>query len=268
LVPVRDTEEWVGRPKYVREQEKMERQGHIPRPSNAFMLYRRAYLKRAEVWFDQNMSSRKPNKQPNLSQLTGRSWKLEPPETREYYKKCADIERKNHRNAHGSYKYSPQIKRRKTSSKQGGGSYKEHDSATQEYTDSVSHDTNSLSNLVLMPEAPATQSTQHRSQFLGPTSRTCCMLPHDSTFVPCMCTMSNTQVVCYGNNGIYHPTLIGGLWTYAAPPLCRCDCGMFSKYPAAHSSNSTLHGATIWSGDDSKVEPAYCLVDDTSVLYS
>jgi hypothetical protein len=31
LVPVRDTKEWVGRSKYVREQENMERKGHIRR---------------------------------------------------------------------------------------------------------------------------------------------------------------------------------------------------------------------------------------------
>jgi hypothetical protein len=213
------------------------------------MLYRRAYLERAKVWCDQNMSSCKQSKQQNLSRLTGRSWKLETPETREYYKEYAEIEQKNHRNAHGSYKYSPrrtapQIKRRKTSSKQGGGSYEKHDRATQEYTDSVSHDPTSLLHLVLMPEAPVTQSRQYRSQFLSPTSRTFCTLPHDSTFVPCMCTMSNTQLGYYGNNGIYHPTLKGGVWTYA-PPLCRCDCGMFSKYPTAHPSTSTLHSATI-----------------------
>jgi hypothetical protein len=63
LVPVSDMADWVQRPKHVREQEKTERQGYVPRPLNAFMLYRRANLERAKVWCDQNMPSCKPNKQ-------------------------------------------------------------------------------------------------------------------------------------------------------------------------------------------------------------
>lgn len=105
--PWKKTAEWVERGAEVRLEETRGRHGHTTRPMNAFMLYRSACLRRAQIWC-------KRNNQQFLSALIGRSWALERPEIRELFKYYAGVERMNHRKAHASYKFAP--KRRKTTS--------------------------------------------------------------------------------------------------------------------------------------------------------
>lgn len=99
-IPSRDIIRWVNRSREKRLQEVSERNGHIARPMNAFMLYRLAYHEKAKQWFFQNQ-------QQIVSSALGRSWHLESRETREEYYEYARIERINHRAAHPNYRYKP-----------------------------------------------------------------------------------------------------------------------------------------------------------------
>lgn len=105
-VAVRDTGAWVERTTKARQNEKSKRDGHVPRPMNAFMLYRRAHLGRAHRLYLGGIGL-------SISQIVSNSWnKLERPKVREQYMVYAETERRNHRVAHPGYKFSPRKKSR------------------------------------------------------------------------------------------------------------------------------------------------------------
>lgn len=98
-IPIKDMEAWVNRSADVRRQDAREK-GKIARPMNSFMMYRSAYADRVKEWCVQN------NHQV-VSQVSGRSWPMEPPEVREKYELLALVERDNHQKAHPEYKFAP-----------------------------------------------------------------------------------------------------------------------------------------------------------------
>jgi hypothetical protein len=101
-IPVKDMDAWVHRSVSERlEQAKKNKEGHISRPMNSFMLYRSAYADRAKHFC-------KENNHQIVSQVTGSSWPLEPKEVREMYEEFARIERDAHANAFPDYKFQPQ----------------------------------------------------------------------------------------------------------------------------------------------------------------
>lgn len=243
---VRNMADWVHRPTHVREQE-IKRDGYIPRPSNSFMLYRSAYLLRADEWCNKNMLPNKQDKQMILSSLIAQSWKMEDSDIRKSYQEHAATESINHKNAHKSYKFAPRrtapkqtarrrtapsIKRRK---KEGSGS------RSPGYAGSISHNLLTASHAVLMPEIPTVQPTLYCSQFLGPTSRPCCVLSCNTTYAPCICNLRNTSQYHHTNNAV---VLNGGDWTYVTPPSIYGYS--FSPYLVDYPS----YFATTWSGDD------------------
>lgn len=105
-VAVRDTQAWVERTTKARQNEKSERNGHVPRPMNAFFLYRRAHFERAYRLYLEGIGL-------SISEIVSISWKkLEQRKVREQYKAYAETERRNHRVAHPGYKFSPRKKSR------------------------------------------------------------------------------------------------------------------------------------------------------------
>jgi len=94
------TREWVNRPADVRWRETKQRDGHIARPSNSFMLYRSAYIPEAKARYSQH-------KQQNLSAIVSRSWQMESQKVRQAYQAYAVIERSNHQKAYPNYRFSP-----------------------------------------------------------------------------------------------------------------------------------------------------------------
>lgn len=98
-IAIKNIEEYVQRPIEVRRLQS-KKSGKIPRPMNSFMLYRSAYAERIKQWCAQN------NHQV-VSRVSGQSWPLEPPKVREYYERCAVLERDNHQRAHPEYKFAP-----------------------------------------------------------------------------------------------------------------------------------------------------------------
>jgi hypothetical protein len=115
------TQEWVNRPVDVRWRETKQRDGHIARPPNSFMLYRSAYIPEAKARYSQH-------KQQNLSAIVGRSWHMESQKVRQVYEAYAIIERSNHRKAYPNYKFSP----RKSTMKKGVTSSEEEPRAISE----------------------------------------------------------------------------------------------------------------------------------------
>ncbi|KAK1828222.1 hypothetical protein QBC39DRAFT_156518 [Podospora conica] len=83
-----------------REVEEGKTPGHIKRPMNAFMLYRKAYQGRAKEFMKQL------NHQI-VSTVCGTSWKHESQEFQDQFKEWADIERANHKKAFPDYKFAP-----------------------------------------------------------------------------------------------------------------------------------------------------------------
>jgi hypothetical protein len=244
---VRNMADWVRRPTHVREQE-IEPHGYIPRPLNSFMLYRSAYLPRAEAWCNKNMPPNEQKKQTNLSSLIAQSWKMEDSDIRKSYQEHAVTESINHKNAHKSYKFAPRrtaskqtarrrtaprIKRRKKEGSDSRGS------RSQGYAGSISHDPLTASHA---PEIPAVQPTQYCSQFLGPTSRPCCVLSYNTTYAPCICNMRSTSQHHHTNSEV---VLNGGEWTYATPPG-----GSYGYSFPPYLVDYPGYFATTWSGDD------------------
>lgn len=98
-IPIKDMEAWSTRPLEERVLERG-KGGRVRRPMNSFMLYRAAYAERCQVWCARN-------DRQTTSTICGASWKLEPPEIKEYYINCATVEARNHLNAHPDYCYNP-----------------------------------------------------------------------------------------------------------------------------------------------------------------
>lgn len=99
-IPLDDIDAYINRPVEKRLEEVKKRDGKIPRPMNAFMLYRKAYTEIAKRWADLN------NHQM-VSSITGESWRSEPAEIRARFKTYGELEQKNHAKAHPGYKFCP-----------------------------------------------------------------------------------------------------------------------------------------------------------------
>lgn len=103
-VAVRNMVVWVDRTTEIRQNENPKRDGRVPRPLNAFMLYRLAHLQRAHRLYLEGAGL-------SISQIVSNSWKrLEQPEVREQYRAYAAIEKRNHLHAHPGYKFCPRRK--------------------------------------------------------------------------------------------------------------------------------------------------------------
>lgn len=74
--------------------------GKTKRPSNAFMLYRKAYQNRAK-------ELKKHDNHQLVSKVCGASWKCEDPRVKAYFTDLARIESELHREAFPEYKFSP-----------------------------------------------------------------------------------------------------------------------------------------------------------------
>ena len=101
-IPKCSTGGWVNRSIEVRMKEVLKRNGHIPRPANSFILYRKAYLDIAKVW--------RGSKNQRISSIITESWRMETLEVRKRrkrYNRYAQIEKHNHKKAYPQYKYSP-----------------------------------------------------------------------------------------------------------------------------------------------------------------
>lgn len=110
-IPIQDMEDWVHRPIEVRRHQVFKMGDKVARPMNSFLLYRSAYADRTKEWISKN------NHQV-VSQLAGKSWKLETVHIRKKYERLATVERNNHAKAHPGYKFAPKVK--KQASQAGG----------------------------------------------------------------------------------------------------------------------------------------------------
>ena len=75
--------------------------GHIPRPRNAFMIFRSAYcanVKESQVEHDHRM----------ISKILGEVWQNLEKEKKEYYQRLAAEEKAAHRTLYPNYRFSPQ----------------------------------------------------------------------------------------------------------------------------------------------------------------
>ncbi|KAL3469054.1 hypothetical protein BJX99DRAFT_265568 [Aspergillus californicus] len=106
-VPIKDMETYVCRSTKERHKEKR-KDGKIPRPMNAFMLYRSAYADRMKAWFAQHS--------PRLvSVAAGISWNNETDKIKQKYVDLASLEKSNHLKAHPGYKWNPfEVKKKRS----------------------------------------------------------------------------------------------------------------------------------------------------------
>lgn len=104
-----DIEAWCNRPI---EQRKLANRIKISRPLNNFMLYKKAYRERCMAWCGVNDNR-------VLSNISGQSWALEPREIKQLYTHYAEVERKNHLEAHPDYKFSPKRVKRTSRKRKG-----------------------------------------------------------------------------------------------------------------------------------------------------
>jgi hypothetical protein len=88
-----------------------------PRPSNAFMLYRKCYNARAAAVCKGVMRSRWREEQQSVSAICGMSWQRETAAVTEKFSKWAELEKAGHREAYPDWRYSRAPKKRSKSSK-------------------------------------------------------------------------------------------------------------------------------------------------------
>jgi hypothetical protein len=93
---VKDMETWVHRTIETRRREIGDR--NVPRPPNAFILYRSAYAGLVQKWCSQE-------NQMMISHILSQSWRKEPYDVKEKYHHLADIEKQNHQKAFPDYKF-------------------------------------------------------------------------------------------------------------------------------------------------------------------
>lgn len=83
---------------------------YIPRPPNAFILFRNEYARNHAQVQNANPGSRLPDpnaKSLNLSRRAGDAWKILPEEQKKLYQKLARFEKREHERRHPNYKYQP-----------------------------------------------------------------------------------------------------------------------------------------------------------------
>ncbi|ERF76855.1 hypothetical protein EPUS_07645 [Endocarpon pusillum Z07020] len=104
-VPLGDTYAKVHRSAEQRQAEvNNKHNGKVPRPLNAFMLYRSTYAERVKEYTGENNAQ-------IVSQITGASWSMESREVKELYEEYAEIDKQNHQKAHPHYEFKPVPKR-------------------------------------------------------------------------------------------------------------------------------------------------------------
>ncbi|KAF9265767.1 hypothetical protein L218DRAFT_859236 [Marasmius fiardii PR-910] len=74
-------------------------QGHIPRPPNAFMMFRQNFCKSSR--FRPGMT----DERDSLSRLLGKEWRELPAEEKSYWDLIAKIEKERHKRLYPDYKY-------------------------------------------------------------------------------------------------------------------------------------------------------------------
>ena len=99
LVPTEAIRAWIDRPAEARQGEASHR-GKIPRPLNAFMLYRKQHSSRVkETVSDTN--------ETQISVAAGSRWRTEPEAVKQLYRELATRERINHALAFPGYRFAP-----------------------------------------------------------------------------------------------------------------------------------------------------------------
>jgi hypothetical protein len=97
--------------------EQTQRQGHIPRPPNAWILYRQAKSKeiREELM---NAPGGRPLPQSLASKDIAERWKNEAPEVRAQFEHLAELEKRRHAQMYPNYRFQPQSKEQKEKQRQ------------------------------------------------------------------------------------------------------------------------------------------------------
>jgi hypothetical protein len=104
---IEEVRKWVTRPLEARQADAQQR-GHIPRPINCFMLYRRAFI-------DSAIAMVSIKQQHVLSAIIADSWRRESADVREQFEQLANIEKYHHRELWPDYKFSPSSAKPRTS---------------------------------------------------------------------------------------------------------------------------------------------------------
>ena len=101
-IPLGDVATWICRSTEIRQAEWMSRRGYpkMPRPMNAFILYRKAATERAKRYGS-------VENHQIISKITGASWRVELDEIKDRFSQFAELEKRNHAAAFPNYKYSP-----------------------------------------------------------------------------------------------------------------------------------------------------------------
>ncbi|KAL1701924.1 hypothetical protein EV121DRAFT_262590 [Schizophyllum commune] len=83
--------------------------GHVPRPPNAFMLFRSDFVKKGKV------PSHIESNHGSLSKIAGALWRALPDEERQYWYRKADEEKDIHQQEHPEYEFRPSRPSKETS---------------------------------------------------------------------------------------------------------------------------------------------------------
>ncbi|CAJ2509039.1 Uu.00g140650.m01.CDS01 [Anthostomella pinea] len=104
-----DIEAFANRSIQTRLRENQNSGGRIKRPVNAFLLYRKAIQNRVKAY----LKGQNGQNHQLISSYAGLGWKSETPEVREWYRRLAAIEKKNHGKAFPTYKFHPGVNKSK-----------------------------------------------------------------------------------------------------------------------------------------------------------
>ncbi|QRV91619.1 HMG (high mobility group) box protein [Ceratobasidium sp. AG-Ba] len=102
--PDDDCESHVGPVRSIKSHSRRQPPGHIPRPRNAFILYRTWYVK-------QDFLAGVENDHREISRIVGKIWKGLSESERDYWRVAAQKEKREHALKHPNYKYSPNSRR-------------------------------------------------------------------------------------------------------------------------------------------------------------
>ncbi|KAG8715018.1 hypothetical protein FRC08_011114 [Ceratobasidium sp. 394] len=94
----------VGPVRTVKNHSRRQPPGHIPRPKNAFILYRSWYVK-------EGFLADVENDHREISRIVGRIWRELPDAERDIWRAKAEEEKREHALKHPNYKYSPNSRR-------------------------------------------------------------------------------------------------------------------------------------------------------------
>ena len=88
-------------------QRRLKDPGHVPRPRNAFIIFRCHFTEKYVASGGSERASDIEKKPKSLSKRAGEAWKNETAETKLYYKRLANEERTRHRIEHPNYRFRP-----------------------------------------------------------------------------------------------------------------------------------------------------------------